>query len=535
MPCLSRFALLLAALLCCAPVLSAPPPPGVVRAEITGLVYRPDGKVVYSASMDGSVCAHDVRTGQITDYALDPNGNIQALAVAPGGKMLATAHGSNKFVDNKVRLWDATRLTVTTTLAGHGDTAAAVAFSPDGKILASGGYDGVIRLWEVETGKELRNIEVGNRVTGLAWAPDGKTLASAGSWRNPMQGNLPIADSNAIVLWDPQTGLAKKKLPCHGTNVAFSPDGRMILAGGQGVFPVKPGEPAQLIINRAALRSVNRIVLFDLVADAEVAEIEGQGNALAISGDGRFVVTGRGSERHTTGMPGSVHIGLTDPTRVPTLRERCTGQPVVRNAPVEANGIFRVLALSTDGLHLATGDAHGIVRITDLTPRPAVDVLADPERLWLDLAGDADKAYPLALALAADPARAVPLLRERLRPKPRDAVRARKLITDLDDEEFMVREAASRELARLGTAAEPELRQAEKGALSVEARHRVEALLAPLNAATVPLDQLRAVRAILALERAATPEARAVLTTLAADGEPLPAREAHAALQRMGR
>jgi hypothetical protein len=174
------------------------------------------------------------------------------------------------------------------------------------------------------------------------------------------------------------------------------------------------------------------------------------------------------------------------------------------------------------------------VEVVDEPVRAADNPLADPERVWRDFAADAATAYPIALGLVKDPARSLAFLRQRLKPVPRDRQRTRKLIAQLDDEEFTVREAATRELTRLASTAEPELRAAAMGVLSVEARHRVETVLAQFDQVAVLPDQLRAVRAILTLERLGTPEARAVLATLAADGETLPGREAKAALKRLG-
>src|SRR5262245_50936108 len=63
---------------------------------------------------------------------------------------------------------------------GHTDGAQAVAFSPDGKLLASGGFDNTIKLWEVGTGRMLRTLVC--KVKSIAFSPDGRTLASASGY-----------------------------------------------------------------------------------------------------------------------------------------------------------------------------------------------------------------------------------------------------------------------------------------------------------------------------------------------------------------
>src|ERR1700722_17436902 len=68
------------------------------------------------------------------------------------------------------------------TLKGHRHVAASVAFSPDGRTLASGSYDGTIKLWNVKTGKQQATLKGDSfRVNSVAYSPDGKRLASAGS------------------------------------------------------------------------------------------------------------------------------------------------------------------------------------------------------------------------------------------------------------------------------------------------------------------------------------------------------------------
>ena len=85
--------------------------------------------------------------------------------------------------DNTVRLWDVQTGEQLRTLEGHTDGVTSVAFSPDGNTLASGSDDNTVRLWDVQTGEQLRTLEghTGS-VNSVAFSPDGSTLAS-GSWR----------------------------------------------------------------------------------------------------------------------------------------------------------------------------------------------------------------------------------------------------------------------------------------------------------------------------------------------------------------
>jgi hypothetical protein len=132
---------------------------------------------------------------------------------------------------------------------------------------------------------------------------------------------------------------------------------------------------------------------------------------------------------------------------------------------------------------------------------------------------------------------AVEFLRGRLRPVSAAASpRVRRLIADLDDDRFAVRERAAAELTRLAHESEPAVRQALGGRPSQEARRRLEGVLNGLEREVPSPELLQALRAVEALERAGTPEARRLLAELAGGAaEAWLTREATAALKRLGR
>ena len=163
------------------------------------------------------------------------------MAFSPDGKLLATAGG-----DGTVRLWNP----VTGQPAGAPlQTGSApgrrvgVAFSPDGKLLATADGDGTVRLWNPVTGQPVgAPLHAGPErgsvgVDGVAFSPDGKLLASAGG-------------DGTVRLWNPVTGQpAGAPLPAEPGayagvyGVAFSPDGKLLAsAGGDGTRAVvEPG------------------------------------------------------------------------------------------------------------------------------------------------------------------------------------------------------------------------------------------------------------------------------------------------------
>jgi WD40 repeat protein len=143
---------------------------------------------------------------------------VFSVAFSPDGRTLAS--GSE---DNTVKLWDARTGQELTTLKGHQDIVKSVAFSPDGRTLASGSRDDTVKLWDAKTGQELTTLELkGADFTCVAFSPDGRTLAGVNYY--------------GVKLWDMKTGKELRSLKVYEksvTSVAFSPDGRT-LAGSSG-------------------------------------------------------------------------------------------------------------------------------------------------------------------------------------------------------------------------------------------------------------------------------------------------------------
>jgi hypothetical protein len=148
-----------------------------------------------------------------------------------------------------------------------------------------------------------------------------------------------------------------------------------------------------------------------------------------------------------------------------------------------------------------------------------------PEQLWADLgAEDAAAMHRASWVLAAAGEDAVPLLGQRLQPAPIDqalGAKVEKLVAQMDNDLFSVREQASQQAAELGEAAEAHLTEALKTTRSAEARHRIRRLLADIAGRPLVLsaDQQRAIRAVQVLEQIGGAEARAIFERLA-QGQP---------------
>ncbi|MEA5503602.1 serine/threonine-protein kinase [Halotia wernerae UHCC 0503] len=140
-------------------------------------------------------------------------GSINALSISPDGNTLASS-------DNKIiRLWDLNTKKLLVTLSAHSQTVTSVAFSPDGKILATASDDKTIKLWDFNTFQEIATLcGHSHAVKSVAFSPDGQILAS-GSW------------DKQVILWDVNTNTEITTLTGHQlqvSSVAFSPQGKLL-------------------------------------------------------------------------------------------------------------------------------------------------------------------------------------------------------------------------------------------------------------------------------------------------------------------
>jgi WD40 repeat protein len=234
-------------------------------AHVASVAFSPDGKTLAASARDQgdeglTVKLWDVATGkEKTSFTAHAN-QFCPVAFSPDGKTLASGGenaGKTSMVGGRadnlgVKLWDVATGKEKASLKGHAGPVFSVAFSPDGALVASGcgtfasngqAGGGEVKLWDVATGKEKLTLKGRMAVVwSVAFSPDGKTLASGDVYGN-------------VLLWDVQSGrqtltLQAPKRRSEDLNsaysVAFSPDGKTLVAAtvqGIKLWEVKGGKP----------------------------------------------------------------------------------------------------------------------------------------------------------------------------------------------------------------------------------------------------------------------------------------------------
>jgi WD40 repeat protein/DNA-binding SARP family transcriptional activator len=324
---------------------------------IWSLAFSPDSRLLASGSFDDSAILWELATGLPLGSPLSGHtNNVWILAFSPDGELVASGSA-----DGTIRLWDvATGQQVGAHLTGHGGTVATLAFSPDGRLLVSGGRDGSVLLWELLDPDGMATIgtddpaarQLGLPLTGhdalvraLTFSPDGRILATGGHDKSILLWDLSPAKE---ALDQGQDATAEAALlaelisgPISGhddlvTSLAFGSDeSTLASAGADGRVILWDISPA---LNQGG--SVDKPASQILVGHGEPVW------SLAFGPDGRTLVTGGANGRITLWNADGQH---------PLIRQFAGSDYAVSS-----------VALSPDGQTLAVSDDLGVTRIWDI-------------------------------------------------------------------------------------------------------------------------------------------------------------------------
>ncbi|PWQ92833.1 eIF2A-related protein [Leucothrix pacifica] len=246
---------------------------------------------------------------------------IRTIAYSPDGKVIASTS-----LSNTIRLWNALSGETINMLKGHPSGVTTIAFSPDGKIIASGSQDNTIRLWNAQSGETINTLKGHSRpVNTIIYSPDGKIIAS-GSF------------DKTIRLWNALSGETINTLKGHSnwvTTIAFSPDGKIIASGSQD----------------------NTIRLWNAQSGETINTLKGHSrpvNTIAYSPDSKVIASG--SDDNTI-----------------RLWNAQSGETI--NTLKGHSGLVLTIAYSPDGKVIASGSSDGTIRLWEKSTAPPIKTM----------------------------------------------------------------------------------------------------------------------------------------------------------------
>jgi WD40 repeat protein len=487
--------------------------------QISSLTFSQSGKELISAGADGTICHWDLKTGKELRQTrfLDEDARRFGGPFYPQGGIVFSPDGrfcaSYSQFNNNLRLRELPSGKAVCDLEGTFGVPGGpgVTFSPNGKLVAAGGRDQFVRVWNIASGEELSLIKGNaNQSLSLAFSPDGKSLAMRAFGFNPgggQAGELLLAEvAGGKILWK------EESQGFNNASLLFTGDGKWLLT----VDPMKMSlrDPASGKESRHFQTNSANI------------------NGVALSADNRLLALSHVNYQFRGNFQ--------EATSAISVWELASGQ--MRCQFKGHQGMITQLAFSRDGKVLASGGADTTILLWNVRsgraePRAQAWSPKEIQEVWESLADNAGKAHGVIYKMLSAPTEAIGLLQKNLTiPKPVkvDPQQIQQWIGDLGSEQFVTRESATKKLEQAGLLAAEALNQARKGKQPLEVIRRLDHLLKKLQSAAPSAKDLRRLRALEVLEMLASPQARELLQQQAKGlpGDPV-TLDAQAVLRRL--
>ncbi len=513
------------------------------------LALSPDGNTIALGTVGHSVQLWDVVSGKelFTEY-IGHDFPVECLAFAVNGRTLASGSESSGIYvadsayistqrgkNDQILLWDMTNRKQTKTLPWRSHF---LSFSPDGQNLAliTSRFGPAIAIWNEKAGKKSIDYDLsGIAVDRMIFSNDAKKLIllsrnyDGQQWR-VCRRDLDLDTGKKIQEWDiPPELYSPFLLPDHKTVIGAMQGGGILLFDtlsgklesfrGEGkdayssILPSPNSKQVAGVIGSGAPRwgATDEIAVVNVSTGKESFRLkahQGEVSAIAWSPDSRLMASG------------DKRILPLEPTGGQTVRvwNPATGKEIACFG--EFNTDVFSLVFSPDGNSLVGGLRDGTILIWDVSKHLKILPVQklgeeDLQACWADLInGDVETVRQVHWTLVNGKKQSVPFMRGKLKPVAlADQGKIQKWIADLNSETFTIRQAAARELEKVGDQIQVPIQKALKEGPSLETRRRLEQILKTLPD-VLGSETVRTIRAIMALERIGSPEAKAVLEAL---------------------
>jgi WD40 repeat protein len=505
------------------------------------LAASPDGKrLAFASQQQQRIEIWDAETGdEIRIFqGNEPNQFYRLLCFSPDGRMLATVG-----MGGTVQLWEIAtgkeRAKIHLEIEGgnrnfnerifrgkgglgfdpnQGNTITSIAFSRDGNLLAIGGFDSSIHLWNVLTGQELAPLSGhAGPVIAMTFLANGKEIVSFDNTGLKMVWSvariskptptklLPLPDEEFADLWNDLSDADTFRTYRAIRYLSADPK-RAIALFEKNVKPVPPGDEARITQLIADLQNINggtrRKAMTELTTHGEAAL-------------GALTQLPPEQQNHQTvrAMIGKLSNKQPPADRMRTIK---AVQILGQLGTDEAKQMLEKVAKGATGVRL-TLEAKAALEKFGKTGEKSGIAEGKPDELWTDLGSDdPEKAFRAVRGMIAASKDTLPFLRENVKPMAEvDEKAIEKFVADLDGMDFESREKATQELEKLAELAQPALKKYLAGQPGLEGRKRAERLMEKLSQTNTPATPtLRTMRALEAVERMDTPAAKELLESL---------------------